>query len=183
MNQMQQKIKVIKALGKVVYGDDIKALAESLNLKAHMLEHMFNGKAGLTQSVWNHVKALAVANNIDLVAFEEALDAEESKTFNQDYILKVGSLISTLKEKSEIDSWVSPLHFTCIPTNRLVEHFLKYGDDLDHICFMIDGVWHADLLTGKNRDKDETFFRDAVVRMPDGGFNYDLTKHAQLAKQ
>lgn len=183
MNLMQQKIKVIKALGQAIYGDDIKPLAESLNVKEHILEHMFNGKVGLTQRIWNNVKDLASANNIDLAAFEAELDAKESKTFNKDYVLRVGSLISTLKKKSEIDSWVSPFHFTCIPTDRLVEHFIKYGDDLDHICFMIDGVWHADLFTGANKDKDETFFRDAVVKMPDGSFNYDLIKHAQIANR
>lgn len=180
MNQMQQKIKVIKELGQVIYGNDVQKLALALNVKPHMLEHMFNGKAGLTQGVWNNVKKLASSNNIDLVAFEEELDVKESKTFNEDYVLKVGSLISTLKKKSEIDSFVSPLHFTCVPTERLVNHFIKYGNDLKHICFMIDGVWHADLFTGKNKDKDETFYRDAVVKLSNGRFDYDLKKHKEL---
>lgn len=180
MIQMLQKIKVIKELGDVVFDGNIEQLALALNVKPHMLEHMFNAKVGLTQSIWNNTKELAGSNNIDVISFEKELDEKESKTFNQDYVLRVGSLISTLKKNSEVDSLVSPLHFTCVPTQRLVEQYLQYGDDLDHICFMIDGVWHADLFTGKNKDKDETFFRDAVVKMPDGTFNYDLKKHKEL---
>lgn len=179
-------VKLLPQIGQALFGEDFtNPLAEALELKPSMLQAMLDGKAGPTPYTNRRIRSFATAHGIDLEQLAKDYEEYQSHNFNEDYLLRVGALISTLQPKSEVEDLVSPLHFTCIPTQRLVDAYLKHGPDLSHICFMLEGMWFADLCNEHNRDKDQAFYSDAVVKMPDGvyNYNYDLIKHKELDAQ
>lgn len=172
----------LEKAGKLLFGEQWQSnLAEKLNIDSRRVRHWMAGTRSIPHFVNIEVAKLLEENQVEIKKFLIDFDNEQSQLVNHDYVMIVHRMFEALKLKADVeDKLFTRDNIACIPTQRLVDECLsKKEKDMPTpsiICFLKDGVWHADLLTKYNRSKDETIFWDAVI-YTNGKFSYDLIAH------
>lgn len=171
----------LEKAGKLLFGEQWQSnLAQKLNIDSRRIRHWMAGTRPIPFFVGDEVAKLLEENQIQIKDFLTSFDNEQAEITNNEYYMLVNKLFNKLKLTSESDDLLTKNTVACLPTQRLVDKYFdneKKGKPApDFICFLKNGIWHADLLTKYNRQKDETIFYEALL-YTDGTFRYDLVAH------
>lgn len=172
----------LKAAGKLLYGREWQSnLARDLNIDPRRVREWVAKERSLPRFLDVEVAKLLEKNQHNIDAFLADFEAQQASMINAKYVLVVSQLSSRLALKDDEDAQLSKVKIVCLTSERLVTAYLRSPEaQPDHICYIKDGTWYADLLTSHNRQDDQTIYYGAIVE--DGErYKYDFDLHDKLS--